>query len=98
MNKQKDNEMRDMEVQEQLEKNTEQYKGLVRDANVKKEELRKNIEHEEEMVRKMRDELADIQTENKNLNFVLQKTEQLAEEKAHLEEESLRMLKDDLQK
>ena len=47
-------------------------------------------------MRKMRDCLADKQTENKNLNFLLDRESELAEEKAQREEQALRLLNEDL--
>jgi hypothetical protein len=47
-------------------------------------------------VRKMRDALADKQTETKNLMFLLDREAELAEDKAQLEEKALKVLSDDL--
>ena len=47
-------------------------------------------------VRRMRDLLADKQTETKNLMFLLDREAELAEEKAVLEEKALKVLSDDL--
>ena len=47
-------------------------------------------------VRKMRDLLADKQTETQNLKFLLDRESELAEEKAVLEERALKVLSDDL--
>ena len=41
--------------------------------------------------------LADKETENKNLNYLLDRESQLAEEKARYEEQALQILNDDLE-
>ena len=44
----------------------------------------------------MRDHLADKETENKNLNYLLDRESELSQEKAQREEQALRLLNDDL--
>ena len=48
-------------------------------------------------MRQMRDNLANKQTQNRALQFILQKEEQLSERKSALEEQALRLLKSDLE-
>ena len=45
----------------------------------------------------MRDLLANKETENKNLRYLLERESELSREKAYKEEEALRLLNDDLQ-
>ena len=44
----------------------------------------------------MRDLLANKETENKNLSYLLQRESELSRDKAYKEEEALRLLNDDL--
>ncbi len=44
----------------------------------------------------MRDVLADKQTENKNLSYLLDREQELSQKKTEKEEQALRMLNDDL--
>lgn len=44
----------------------------------------------------MRDLLANKETENKNLNYLINRETELSHEKAYKEEEALRLLNDDL--
>jgi len=68
----------------------------VRDANKEKEDLRSEIFKLEAEVRTKRDLLANKETETKNLQYLLDREAELAEEKAQLEERALKVLSDDL--
>lgn len=48
-------------------------------------------------IRSMRDTLADKQTQNRAMKFILSKEEQLNERKSVLEERALKMLQGDLE-
>ena len=81
---------------QQFEHHSETYENQVREANKEKQEIRSEISQMEIEVRKMRDLLADKQTETQNLKFLLDRESELAEEKAVLEERALKVLSDDL--
>ena len=68
----------------------------MRDANKEKEDLRSEIFKLEAEVRTKRDLLANKETETKNLQYLLDREAELAEEKAQLEERALKVLSDDL--
>ena len=68
----------------------------MRDANKEKEDLRSEIFKLEAEVRTKRDLLANKETETKNLQYLLDREAELAEEKAQLEERALKDLSDDL--
>ena len=87
----------DEELLQQFERSSEVYEEQVKQANTEKQAMRDEIMQIEKEVRTMRDHLADKQTENKNLNFLLDKESELSQEKAQKEEMALRLLNDDLQ-
>ena len=68
----------------------------MRNANKEKEDLRSEIFKLEAEVRTKRDLLANKETETKNLQYLLDREAELAEEKAQLEERALKVLSDDL--
>ena len=68
----------------------------MRDANKEKEDLRSEIFKLEAEVRTKRYLLANKETETKNLQYLLDREAELAEEKAQLEERALKVLSDDL--
>ena len=70
--------------------------NLLQDENEKKK-IREDINSLEVEVRTLRDQLADRLTENKNLEILIKHENDLAEEKARLEERSLNMCLKDLE-
>ena len=86
----------DEQLLQQFTEHSDLYETQVRDANLEKQSIREEISHMETEVRKMRDMLADKQTETKNLMFLLDREAELAEDKAQLEEKALKVLSDDL--
>lgn len=78
-------------LQEYL-KNSERFKNSVESANADKKKLRDEINELESEVRSMRDQLSDKLTENKNLEYLVDHEQELAEEKAKMEESALRLL------
>lgn len=69
----------------------------VEQANTQKKQLRDEITKLEVDVRQLRDKMADKQTENKNLEYLLSNEHMLAEEKAKMEEKALFLLSNDLE-
>ena len=59
-------------------------------------ELRDEISNLESEIRRLREVYADKEIENTNLKYLLSKEEELAYEKAELEEKSLELLSKDL--
>ena len=86
----------DEQLLQQFTEHSDLYENQVREANVEKQAIREEISQMEIEVRKMRDALADKQTETKNLMFLLDREAELAEDKAQLEEKALKVLSDDL--
>ena len=86
----------DEQLLQQFTEHSDLYENQVREANVEKQAIREEISGMEIEVRKMRDALADKQTETKNLMFLLDREAELAEDKAQLEEKALKVLSDDL--
>ena len=80
-----------------FERYSEQYEEQVKASNTEKQALREEISQLEHEIRKARDMLADKETENKNLNYLLDRESQLAEEKARYEEQALKILNDDME-
>ena len=85
----------DEQLLQQFEHHSETYENQVKDANREKQQLREEISQIEIEVRKMRDMLADKQTETKNLMFLLDREAELSEDKAQLEEKALKLLYED---
>ena len=81
---------------QQFDQHSVEYEKQVRDANKEKEDLRSEIFKLEAEVRSKRDLLANKETETKNLQYLLDREAELAEEKAQLEERALKVLSDDL--
>jgi hypothetical protein len=75
---------------------SDRYKEQVEGANVEKRKIREEINMLEVEVRRMRDTLADKQTENRNLETLLEHEHDLAEAKAEKEAEALELLSQDL--
>ena len=73
-------------------KNSERFKNSVESANAEKKKLRDEINELESEVRSLRDQLSDKLTENKNLEYLVDHEQELAEEKAKMEENALRLL------
>ena len=65
-------------------------------ANEEKNGLRQQIYDAEKEVRRARDLLANKETENKNLMYLLEQENELSREKSFKEEEALRLLNNDL--
>ena len=86
----------DEQLLQQFTEHSDLYENQVREANVEKQAIREEISGMEIEVRKMRDALADKQTETKNLMLLLDREAELAEDKAQLEEKALKVLSDDL--
>ena len=86
----------DEQLLQEFERNSEIYEEKVKQANDEKAKMRDEINQYEKEVRKMRDHLADKETENKNLNYLLDRESELSQEKAQREEQALRLLNDDL--
>ena len=63
---------------QEFERNSEIYEEKVKQANDEKSKLRDEINQYEKEVRKMRDHLADKETENKNLNYLLDRESELS--------------------
>ena len=70
---------------------------MVKEANAKKQELRIEISQLENEVRRLRDQVADKQTENKNLEVLVAKEQSLKSKKGELETRALNKLEADLQ-
>ena len=77
---------------EEYEKRSEAYQDQVRESNRQKMELRDEISNLESEIRRLREVYADKEIENTNLKYLLSKEEELAYEKADLEEKSLELL------
>ena len=77
---------------EEYEKRSEAYQDQVRESNKQKMELRDEISNLESEIRRLREVYADKEIENTNLKYLLSKEEELAYEKADLEEKSLELL------
>ena len=78
-----------------FEKHSAEYENQVNEANDKKQEIREEIKQLESELRKQRDLLADKQTENRNLLYLIDRENELSHEKASKEEQALLLLHED---
>ena len=81
----------------EFEKQSEEFEKIVRDANMNKGQLRTEIAALESELRRLRDQVADKQIENKNLAYLIEKEKDLKKQKTDLEEKALRTLSSDLE-
>ncbi|CDW75938.1 UNKNOWN [Stylonychia lemnae] len=91
------NELDEQQTIEQFEKQSEEYEKIVKDGNTQKQSLRQEIAQMEIELRRIRDQVADKQIENKNLSFLIQKEEELKKQKNDYEKQALKTLSDDLE-
>ena len=70
-------------------RNSEKFRQSVEAANSEKRKIREEINDLEVEVRTLRDQLSDKLTENKNLQYLIDQEQSLAEEKAKMEEHAL---------
>lgn len=91
------NQLDEQQTIEEFERQSEEYERIVRDANLNKNQLRQEISALEIELRKLRDQVADRQIENKNLQYLVDKEKQLKHKKGELEAEALKTLSEDLE-
>ena len=76
----------DEQLLQDFERYSEKYEAQVRESNSEKQKLRDEICKLEKEIREQRDLLANKQTENQNLTFLINKESELQLEKAQKEE------------
>jgi septal ring factor EnvC (AmiA/AmiB activator) len=52
---------------------TKEYEAIISDANTEKQKIRKEIAKLESSIRTKRDHVADLQVENRNLQYLMDK-------------------------
>lgn len=75
---------------------TKEYEAIISDANAEKQKLRKEIAKLESSIRTKRDHVADLQVENRNLQFLMDKESVMISQKEDLEKRALTVLSKDL--
>ena len=81
---------------EQFDKETKEYEKIISDANIQKQKARKEIAKLEAQIRSKRDQVADIQVENRNLQYLTDRESQVIRQKDGLEKRALTELSKDL--
>ena len=76
---------------------TGEYEQIVGEANANKQLLREECSLLETKIREQRDEVADLQVENRNLQYVLDREQDAIDEKDRVEQEALQIISGDLQ-
>ena len=89
--------LNEQEAIENFERESEEYERVVRDANEQKQSLRQEIAQLEIELRKLRDQVADKQVENRSLAYLLEREEELKRHKNQLEKSALSALSNDLE-
>lgn len=82
---------------EEFESQSENYEKIVNAANKQKNELRQEVSLLEVDLRRLRDQVADRQVENKNLQFLVSKEAELKQQKTELEQSALQTLSEDIE-
>ena len=86
----------DEQLINQYEEVSSTFQAAVSKANVQKQQLREEIIQIETEMRQQRDQLADKQAQNRAMQFILSKEEQLSERKSVVEHKALQLLKQDI--
>jgi len=69
--------MDEQQTIEEFERQSEEYEKIVSEANLSKNGLRQEVSSLEIELRRLRDQVADRQVENKNLGFLVEREEEL---------------------
>lgn len=85
-------EKADEQLLQEYLRNSDRFKQSVEVANAEKKKVREEINDLEVEVRTLRDTLSDKLTENKNLQYLIDNEQALAEQKAQMEEQALKLL------
>ena len=83
-------------MMEQFDKETKEYEKIISDANIQKQKLRKEIAKLEAQIRSKRDQVADVQVENRNLQYLTDRENEVIRQKDGLEKRALTVLSQDL--
>ncbi|TNV81094.1 hypothetical protein FGO68_gene10404 [Halteria grandinella] len=82
---------------EGYQKQSQEHQKLIEDVSKSKTEVRSEITELEIELRRLKEQVSDIKLENKNLEYIIQREEELKRDKEALEEKALLTVTDDLQ-
>ena len=80
----------------QFDQQTSEYEEIISQANTQKQQLRNEIAVLEADVRTNRDTVADLQVENRNLQYIIDREGEVQSSKDNIEKKALTVVSKDL--